>query len=304
MVPTQNKDAPVGNGEPNTAATSCSTSHWKNKRLTCQNACTRILDVDEATLANMSLAESTGRTHAASQAATAHPGHRPRAPCASATASSVESPNVAIVGSLTLRGVRRDFLHRPRQAAQPAFADHRPWPVRATRRAAARRGGPWSRRSTARTCRPPWPLGEARGVALFVAGDRGLPCRRLCPGPRSSATIRSAMAAASKSQVAFLVRALLSMRRAARGRWPPTRWPSPSATPACAQIPPYSRRRSWAVAPATRAIVRTAAFPANSVPRKASANYRPSTDGDVRHRRALDINIPRLARRPDLHRRN
>jgi crossover junction endodeoxyribonuclease RuvC len=55
-------------------------------------------------------------------------------------------------------------------------------------------------------------LGEARGVALFVAGDRGLPVVGYAPA-RVKRTIVG-HGRASKSQVAFLVRALLSMRRA------------------------------------------------------------------------------------------
>jgi len=55
-------------------------------------------------------------------------------------------------------------------------------------------------------------LGEARGVALFVAGDRGLPVAGYAPA-RVKRTIVG-HGRASKSQVAFLVRALLAMRRA------------------------------------------------------------------------------------------
>jgi len=55
-------------------------------------------------------------------------------------------------------------------------------------------------------------LGEARGVALFVAGDRGLPVVGYAPA-RVKRTIVG-HGRASKSQVAFLVRALLATRRA------------------------------------------------------------------------------------------
>jgi crossover junction endodeoxyribonuclease RuvC len=55
-------------------------------------------------------------------------------------------------------------------------------------------------------------LGEARGVALFVAGDRGLPVVGYAPA-RVKRTIVG-HGRASKAQVAFLVRALLAMRRA------------------------------------------------------------------------------------------
>ena len=55
-------------------------------------------------------------------------------------------------------------------------------------------------------------LGEARGVALFVAGDRGLPVTGYAPA-RVKRTIVG-HGRASKSQVGYLVRALLAMRRA------------------------------------------------------------------------------------------
>ena len=55
-------------------------------------------------------------------------------------------------------------------------------------------------------------LGEARGVALFVAGDRGLPVVGYAPA-RVKRTIVG-HGRASKSQVGYLVRAILSMRRA------------------------------------------------------------------------------------------
>ena len=54
-------------------------------------------------------------------------------------------------------------------------------------------------------------LGEARGVALFVAAERGLPVTGYPP-----ATVKKAVVGhgrATKDQIGFLVRALLSMRR-------------------------------------------------------------------------------------------
>jgi crossover junction endodeoxyribonuclease RuvC len=54
-------------------------------------------------------------------------------------------------------------------------------------------------------------LGEARGVALFVAGEQGLTVSGYAP-----ATIKQAVVGhgrATKEQVGYLVRALLSMRR-------------------------------------------------------------------------------------------
>jgi len=55
-------------------------------------------------------------------------------------------------------------------------------------------------------------LGEARGVALFVAAERGLSVTGYPP-----ATVKQAVVGhgrATKEQVSYLVRALLSMRRA------------------------------------------------------------------------------------------
>jgi len=79
------------------------------------------------------------------------------------------------------------------------------------------------------TCRPHWRWARRGGVALFVAGDRGLPVVGYAPA-RVKRTIVG-HGRASKSQVAFLVRALLAMRRAPR-LTRPTPWPSRSATPA------------------------------------------------------------------------
>jgi crossover junction endodeoxyribonuclease RuvC len=55
-------------------------------------------------------------------------------------------------------------------------------------------------------------LGEARGVALFVTAECGLPIAGYAPARVKSTVVGSGRA--SKEQVAFLVRALLSMRRA------------------------------------------------------------------------------------------
>jgi len=55
-------------------------------------------------------------------------------------------------------------------------------------------------------------LGEARGVALFVAAECGLSVAGYPPARVKSTVVGSGRA--SKDQVAFLVRALLSMRKA------------------------------------------------------------------------------------------
>jgi len=55
-------------------------------------------------------------------------------------------------------------------------------------------------------------LGEARGVALFVAAECGLTVAGYAPARVKSTVVGSGRA--SKDQVAFLVRALLSMRKA------------------------------------------------------------------------------------------
>jgi crossover junction endodeoxyribonuclease RuvC len=54
-------------------------------------------------------------------------------------------------------------------------------------------------------------LGEARGVALFVAAECGLPVTGYAPARVKSTVVGHGRA--SKDQVAFLVRALLSLRR-------------------------------------------------------------------------------------------
>jgi crossover junction endodeoxyribonuclease RuvC len=54
-------------------------------------------------------------------------------------------------------------------------------------------------------------LGEARGVALFVAAECGLPVSGYAPAKVKSTVVGHGRA--SKEQVAFLVRALLSLRR-------------------------------------------------------------------------------------------
>jgi crossover junction endodeoxyribonuclease RuvC len=55
-------------------------------------------------------------------------------------------------------------------------------------------------------------LGEARGVALFVTADCGLPLSGYPPARVKSTVVGNGRA--SKGQVQFLVRALLSMRKA------------------------------------------------------------------------------------------
>jgi crossover junction endodeoxyribonuclease RuvC len=54
-------------------------------------------------------------------------------------------------------------------------------------------------------------LGEARGVALFVAAERGLPLAGYPPARVKSTVVGHGRA--TKGQVQFLVRALLAMRR-------------------------------------------------------------------------------------------
>jgi crossover junction endodeoxyribonuclease RuvC len=54
-------------------------------------------------------------------------------------------------------------------------------------------------------------LGEARGVALFIAAEHGLSVTGYAPAKVKSTVVGHGRA--SKEQVAFLVRALLSMRR-------------------------------------------------------------------------------------------
>jgi crossover junction endodeoxyribonuclease RuvC len=81
-------------------------------------------------------------------------------------------------------------------------------------------------------------LGEARGVALFVTAERGLDVTGYAP-----ATIKQAVVGhgrATKEQIGYLVRALLSMRKA----------PSPDAADALAIAICHARNRT---APATRA---------------------------------------------------
>jgi crossover junction endodeoxyribonuclease RuvC len=74
-------------------------------------------------------------------------------------------------------------------------------------------------------------LGEARGVALFVAAEQGLEVAGYPP-----ATVKQTVVGhggATKQQVGFLVRALLSMRRT----------PSPDAADALAIAICHARRR-------------------------------------------------------------
>ena len=54
-------------------------------------------------------------------------------------------------------------------------------------------------------------LGEARGVALFVTAERGLPMAGYAPARVKSTVVGHGRA--SKAQIGFLVRALLSLRR-------------------------------------------------------------------------------------------
>jgi crossover junction endodeoxyribonuclease RuvC len=54
-------------------------------------------------------------------------------------------------------------------------------------------------------------LGEARGVALFVAAECGLPVSGYAPAKVKSTVVGHGRA--SKEQIAFLVKALLSLRR-------------------------------------------------------------------------------------------
>jgi crossover junction endodeoxyribonuclease RuvC len=54
-------------------------------------------------------------------------------------------------------------------------------------------------------------LGEARGVALFIAAECGLPVTGYAPARVKSTVVGHGRA--SKEQIAFLVRALLSLRR-------------------------------------------------------------------------------------------
>ncbi len=79
-------------------------------------------------------------------------------------------------------------------------------------------------------------LGEARGVALFVAGEQGLTVSGYAP-----ATVKQAVVGhgrATKDQIGYLVRALLSLRRV----------PEPDAADALAIAICHAR----AVAPAVR----------------------------------------------------
>jgi crossover junction endodeoxyribonuclease RuvC len=74
-------------------------------------------------------------------------------------------------------------------------------------------------------------LGEARGVALFVAGDQGVPVTGYPP-----ATVKQTVVGhgrATKQQVGFLVRALLAMRRL----------PAPDAADALAIAICHARRQ-------------------------------------------------------------
>jgi crossover junction endodeoxyribonuclease RuvC len=54
-------------------------------------------------------------------------------------------------------------------------------------------------------------LGEARGVALFVAGELGVPIAGYAPARVKQAVVGHGRA--TKTQIGFLVRSLLSLRR-------------------------------------------------------------------------------------------
>ena len=84
-------------------------------------------------------------------------------------------------------------------------------------------------------------LGEARGVALFVTAERGLDVTGYAP-----ATVKQAVVGhgrATKEQIGYLVRALLSMRKA----------PSPDAADALAIAICHARNRTAAGVPAATA---------------------------------------------------
>ena len=56
-------------------------------------------------------------------------------------------------------------------------------------------------------------LGEARGVALFVTAERGLSVAGYAPARVKRAVVGHGQGRATKGQVAFIVRTLLSLRR-------------------------------------------------------------------------------------------
>ena len=73
-------------------------------------------------------------------------------------------------------------------------------------------------------------VGQARGVVMLAAGQRGLPCRSYTPQQVKGAVCGSGRA--GKEQVQRMVQALLALDRpAARPTTRPTRSRSPSATP-------------------------------------------------------------------------
>ena len=74
-------------------------------------------------------------------------------------------------------------------------------------------------------------LGEARGVALFVTAEHGIPVRGYAPAKVKQAVVGHGRA--TKDQIGYLVRALLSLRRT----------PSPDAADALAIAICHARRR-------------------------------------------------------------
>ena len=102
-------------------------------------------------------------------------------------------------------------------------------------------------------------VGQARGVVLLAAGQRGVPCFDYTPQQVKGAVCGRGRA--GKEQVARMVQALLSLPRPPSPTTPPTRSPSPSATPTarrCARgaavaavIALVARRASRSAAPTT-----------------------------------------------------
>jgi crossover junction endodeoxyribonuclease RuvC len=78
-------------------------------------------------------------------------------------------------------------------------------------------------------------LGEARGVAIFVVGDAGLKIAGYAPAHVKQTIVGHG--AASKQQIGFLVRALLTLRRV----------PEPDAADALAIAICHARHRQMAL---------------------------------------------------------
>ena len=72
-------------------------------------------------------------------------------------------------------------------------------------------------------------VGQARGVVMLAAGQRGLPCESYTPQQVKGAVCGNGRA--DKEQVARMVQALLGLARAAHPITPPMRWRWRSATP-------------------------------------------------------------------------